>query len=185
MIEVAKENYPHLTFVHQDAHTLAEVDRYKLITAIFSIQWMDNPRKVFSNCYDALKPNGQFLLVVCPSESPYDHFQQRLLNKPRWSKYTKTYSIEHHPSTIEYLTLAQQIGFEVETIELKTDNFESDNLTICMQHFRACLPLVIDLPDELLDPFLEDATADFQQFEEPSTGIVNIPMKTLLLVLRR
>ena len=53
----------HISFKFQDAVTLADREKYTVITAFWSLQWMPDNKTVLENIHRALKPSGRFFAI--------------------------------------------------------------------------------------------------------------------------
>jgi demethylmenaquinone methyltransferase/2-methoxy-6-polyprenyl-1,4-benzoquinol methylase len=69
MIEVGKEQYPHLTFVQGDAMALPfESDSFDAVTISFGLRNVQDTSKALAEMYRVTKPGGR--LVVCEFSHP-------------------------------------------------------------------------------------------------------------------
>jgi demethylmenaquinone methyltransferase/2-methoxy-6-polyprenyl-1,4-benzoquinol methylase len=103
MIEVGKEQYPHLTFVQGDAMDLPfESDSFDAVTISFGLRNVHDTSKALSEMYRVTKPGGR--LVVCefshPTWSPFHTVYMEYLMKALPAVATK---VSSNPDAYVYL----------------------------------------------------------------------------------
>jgi len=103
MIEVGKEQYPHLTFVQGDAMNLPfESDSFDAVTISFGLRNVHDTSKALSEMYRVTKPGGR--LVVCefshPTWSPFHTVYMEYLMKALPAVATK---VSSNPDAYVYL----------------------------------------------------------------------------------
>lgn len=87
MIEFAnarEEKPKHVHFKVQDVMKLTEREKYTVITAFWSLQWMPDIRVVLENSHRALKPGGRFFAVYPSVRFLHWELCQRVINSGKF-----------------------------------------------------------------------------------------------------
>ncbi|MDP1573313.1 MAG: methyltransferase domain-containing protein [Coxiellaceae bacterium] len=87
MIAQAKQSESkskHISFKVQDALTLADHEKYTVITAFWSLQWMPDNKTVLHNIHRALKPSGRFFAVYPSPHCLHWKLCQRLIESGKF-----------------------------------------------------------------------------------------------------
>lgn len=73
--------YPNLEFINQNAISFSSPETFDLITAFFSLNWIDQKELAFLRIAENLKSSGQALIVVpCEGESTQALYETHALN---------------------------------------------------------------------------------------------------------
>jgi trans-aconitate methyltransferase len=114
MIVQAKAKYPALQFSNEDATQLTFSNTFDAVFSNATLHWIKEPQKVLACLYNALKPNGRFVVefggkgnVKTITDEILRQFQN--LDKPLTVDQFPWY----FPSIAEYTTLLEQVGFDV------------------------------------------------------------------------
>lgn len=114
MIHQAKEKYPEITFIENDATNLEFVNEFDAVFSNATMHWVNPPKKALQSIHQSLKKDGRFVAefggkgnvqkitdeIIQQMNEVGIQFQQE--NFP-W----------YYPSIGEYSTLMEEVGFRV------------------------------------------------------------------------
>lgn len=114
MIHQAKEKYPEITFIENDATNLEFVNEFDAVFSNATMHWVNPPKKALQSIHQSLKKDGRFVAefggkgnvqkitdeIIQQMNEVGIQFQQE--NFP-W----------YYPSIGEYSTLMEKVGFRV------------------------------------------------------------------------
>jgi trans-aconitate 2-methyltransferase len=118
MIGQARQNYPELRFVLQDAAALPFDNEFHAVFSNAALHWMLNPAAVVSGVARALRPAGRFVLEMGGKgniQTIVDTIQ-RVVAKYRSGPLPA--SRQYYPSISEYAAILESHGLEVRMAQL-------------------------------------------------------------------
>jgi len=121
MIDIAKTNYPKITFKQADAENILENDNtFDAVIANYVVHHLPNPIKVFLEISRVLKPNGKFAFVVWGPKEEQSSI----------GAFIQAFSAHHEPSELPHGPLYGVTDFDTfQTLIEKGDltNFKLSN----------------------------------------------------------
>lgn len=109
MISRAKQQiqeYNNVTFEHMDATKINAKLAFSAVTALWSLQWVPDFKKVLENISCALQPNGRFFAIYPVQGCLYDRLYQMVKNSGKFHS-LENVKIERNTPSIE---LGNEIG---------------------------------------------------------------------------
>lgn len=96
----AKNYYPNLEFLLQDAHQLNYFEEFDVIFSSFALQWLQNPALFFSSAYRSLRSSG-YIAATIPLEisSALEEAIMTIVSLPQWSSYFPESSLNLYLTT--------------------------------------------------------------------------------------
>ncbi|MBK2275881.1 class I SAM-dependent DNA methyltransferase [Francisella philomiragia] len=178
MIEFAKENNSNnnTEYINCPILEFKKTQEYSLITAFNSIYWCGNLNKIFSKIYDLLEPNGKFLIITYPKESPYWIPIVDLLSTDKWKIWKDLSILKYWLTTDEYVNVIKCNNLKVIHCNSSIENIHYKNKNEYTNYLKGWLPLMFthEFP---IDDFLDDLVSSFWK----TADSLNIEYKKVVL----
>ena len=115
LITTARRQFPHLTFHHQDATQLSDVQLYDAVFSNAVLHWILDQPTVTEKMYQALRPGGR-LVVELGGEGNVRQITDALKTTLLHHGYDRQANIDlwYFPSVGQYTSLLERQGFRVQ-----------------------------------------------------------------------
>ena len=115
MIELAKENYPTLSFMVADACHLPFENKFDAIFSNAVLHWIKTPEMVAQSIFKSLKPGGRFVAEF-GGENNVEIITSQLIAQIKQAgfPFQKEDFPWYFPSIAEYTSLLEKIGFKIQ-----------------------------------------------------------------------
>ena len=115
LVVAARQQFPNLTFRHEDATQLADVQQYDAVFSNAALHWIQDQPRVTQAMYQALKPGGR-LVVELGGEGNVRQITEALKTALLRYGYPREANISlwYFPSVGQYTTLLEHHGFRVQ-----------------------------------------------------------------------
>ncbi|WP_156153564.1 class I SAM-dependent methyltransferase [Domibacillus robiginosus] len=110
MIEEAKQKYPDISFLVEDAHDLPFEEKFDAVFSNAALHWMKKPEQVLAQVFKSLKPGGRFVAEFGAKGNVMSISRAIIgqINNYDYHQYPWFF-----PSIGEYSSLMEQAGFHV------------------------------------------------------------------------
>jgi len=113
MIGQARQNFPHLTFVLQDAATMQHQAEFDAVFSNAALHWMLNREAVARAVSNALKPGGRFVAELGGRGNIRSMERAIESVARRWLGDATPAARTYYPALGEYAAMLESVGLEV------------------------------------------------------------------------
>ncbi len=190
MVGLARETYleassSNLAFLQSTAEDFSIEGELDFATSFSAFHWFRGAKGVLKSLCEALKPNGELIILTYPAESIYYEFMQEALNErfkefAPLSAYNTMLSIDEYKSTI--------LDAKMDLTEFtRKDLFTSSQTFQEVKEFiRGWLTSFVPLPEHLHDEFLDlviEKCKPYVQYGRDHS--INLPYTELIIKASR
>ena len=160
MIDYASQTWTqkNLRFELQDIETIECEEKFDLITAFFTFQWIKNKKKMLENCAQLLSPRGHIWMVTplnIPAE--LDAAARFVCQNPKWNAFFTNFQLPtNYPSQQEVHELLCKQGISPIYIKTRQKEMIFGSRQDLHKALRISFPYLHCLSEDMLDPFLTD-----------------------------
>lgn len=143
MIESAREKYSSdaISFEQQDIIYLNVKGQFDMVVSFFCLDWIKDQETLQRKIYQALKPQGQALLVISTGKDEVAQIVERVASSDKWISLLKNYNIPAGLHDAEdYRRYMLQAGFFIDDFDVIKIPVELPNIDLFYQ-FITALPL--------------------------------------------
>ncbi|KAG7306010.1 hypothetical protein JYU34_008581 [Plutella xylostella] len=152
--------------------------------SFYTLHWIHQQEKAFTNIFDLLAPGGDCLLIFLGHMPMFDVYRV-LSTSPKWSRWladVEKYISPYHDSLEPEKDIAQmmkRIGFREVEVQYKDSTFIYDKLEILRKAVMAVNPFSIpkDLQDSFMDDYL-DVVRDLRLMDEANNNVDSVSIRT-------
>lgn len=176
MISFAKKQYSspvysNLSFEQAAAESEHGHALYDLITAFNCLHWVRDLAQAFRHIRRALKPEGRFIAVTYPKDSPYWASFFNLVAREQWKHLSQESACQSWLSLDEYKALIHQTGLQIiQYEEHLQEAFYSDKAALS-EYIRGWLPCFASFSSEdEQQAFLSELVEDMWALNAGNSG---------------
>jgi trans-aconitate 2-methyltransferase len=97
MIEKARKDYPHQTWIHEKAEHIPDDTHYSLVFSNAALQWMDNHEILIPKLWKIVEDKGAFAAQISNlKKMPIYEAIDDVLNKNEWHTRVKKHELNYH-----------------------------------------------------------------------------------------
>jgi len=189
MIALANKSFPNhfnLRFEVQDATRLNLPCDFDLIVSFSCLHWVQPQQMAFLSMKKILKPSGKVMVLTYPRVATFWDPIESVAGQDRWRSYfTENPRPYHFLSEAQYRKSLPEIGLKVVQFETASHMTKFVGKKGVEEYIRGWLPLLIYLPKELHDQFLEEVgDASLKATPLKEDGYVYHPCETFVMMLQ-
>lgn len=170
MIDFAKTNLvaqKNLNFEQMDAAKINFHNQFDTVVSFSAMQWVQDQTKAMQGIFNALKPNGQFLMMIPAGYPPAlkNSLDEMMANK-KWQPYFVNFKLgQVFYTKDEYEIMLKKTGFSEITCELIPAYDRFENSMAFSNFVRQWLPHLVPVPKDKHDSFMNELMNRYAQHE--------------------
>ncbi|MDR1108896.1 MAG: methyltransferase domain-containing protein [Spirochaetaceae bacterium] len=185
MIEKAKKDYPHQTWIQGNAENITDENKYSLVFSNAALQWMDNHELLIPKLWNIVEDNGAFAAQISNlKRMPIYEVINTVLNKTRWNHQVKKHELNYNELGHYYELLSK---YTREIILWETNYF----------HILPAIQRIVDfVHSTTLRPYLDQLNSEEEKkefeadileeckkrYKEQSNGKVLFPFHRIFII---
>lgn len=169
MISLAKQRtqmYNNVTFEHMDAAKINYKQKFSLVTALWSLQWVPEFEKALENIYHALQPGGRFFALYSIADSLGIRVYKMVKDSGKFPSLEK---FNYHRRSIAYIStelgnkIGKDLGFKYFEIREQDQSIDLPGLDTFRKFIKGINPFQGQVPENEIPEIIEEMVKCFDQ----------------------
>lgn len=185
MIEFAKKHfpvreYPNLLFQVCNAEELQYSNQFNLVLSCSCLHWVREAKEALRRMVQALKEDGELLILTYPKESPYYLFLEETMKQEHWQKYLELSVYPFILSSDEYYETLVDAGMKIDEFHVEENIATYETREDLIFYVRGWLLCYAKLPENVHEVFLSEAANNAKRIAiDKGDKKLHIPYKML------